>query len=98
VDDIADRIESMRQSAAEKARAEAVRAAERRKEQWAAIQRDPVLAKLLIDLRASGMQPKPIYVLMKQDDPTTKPGTYRIRLPDGSPMAVTVPEGFQRIL
>ena len=96
--DIADRIENMRQASAEKARAARERAVEARKSQWATIQCDPLLAKLLIDLKAAGMEPKPIYVLMKQDNPTTKPGRYRIRLPDGSPWAVTVPEGFQRIL
>jgi hypothetical protein len=98
MDDIANRIEIMRQSAAEKARAEAERSVERRKEQWAAIQQEPELAVLLKTLKASGMEPKPIYVLIKQDNPTTKPGRYRIRLPDGSPMMVTVPEGYQRIL
>lgn len=96
--DIAERIENMRQASAEKARAAREAAVEARKRQWADIQRDPVLAKLLIDLKAAGMEPKPIYVLMKQDNPTTKPGRYRIRLPDGSPWTVTVPEGFQRIL
>ena len=95
---IADRIENMRQAAAEKARAARVEAVEARKRQWATIQSDPVLAKLLIDLKAAGMEPKPIYVLMRQDNPTTKPGQYRIRLPDGSPWAVTVPEGFQRVM
>lgn len=96
--DIAERIENMRQASAEKARAAREEAVEARKRQWATIQSDPVLAKLLVDLKAAGMEPKPIYVLMKQDNPTTKPGRYRIRLPDGSPWAVTVPEGFQRVM
>lgn len=97
MDDLTQRIETMRSSALERTQAKREADLAKRKAQWTAIQEaDPDLADLMTELRRAGMDFKPVYVLVKHDQPTTKPGTYRIRVAGGI-HEVTVPPGFQRV-